>query len=149
MRFRQEDGEWVSEWDSTQLVHSSMLPLAVEISLSLASDDPAVSEVDFLIAEPTARVYTLRVALPQPPLDLAAMLDPEAIQKRQQGAGAAAGTAGDNCPSGVFARSCLGTQEAQEICNGPRRIPLCGTDPNHCLTAQELATIQGFGLSCQ
>jgi Type II secretion system (T2SS), protein J/Prokaryotic N-terminal methylation motif len=71
LRFLQEDGDWTDRWDSSQVVDSSELPLAVEIDVSFAPADPDAQDAD---AEPT--VYTRQVSLPVRPLDLVKLLDP-------------------------------------------------------------------------
>jgi prepilin-type N-terminal cleavage/methylation domain-containing protein len=72
LRFLGEDGEWVSEWDSSQLLDSSELPIAVEIELTLATWDPVSEKMQ---VSPT---YLRRALLPVRPLDLATLLDPAA-----------------------------------------------------------------------
>lgn len=72
LRFMGESGEWVDRWDSSLLVESSELPVAVEIELALApqnGEDPD--------AEPM--IYGRRVLLPMRPLDLVALLDPTQV----------------------------------------------------------------------
>ena len=72
LRFLNENGEWVATWDSSQMVESSELPVAVEIELALT---PAQGDgTDPAGAEPTH--YARRVLLPMRPIDLAALLDP-------------------------------------------------------------------------
>ncbi|MFB3117543.1 MAG: type II secretion system protein J [Myxococcota bacterium] len=66
--FLGEDGELRSEWDSSTLLESSSLPLAVEIRLSLMDDWTSAGE------EPP--IYRRRVLIPVRPLDLAALADP-------------------------------------------------------------------------
>jgi len=66
--FLSEDGELRSEWDSSTLLESSSLPLAVEIQVSLMADQAPDQE------EPP--VYRRRVLIPVRPLDLAALADP-------------------------------------------------------------------------
>ncbi|MCH8891695.1 MAG: prepilin-type N-terminal cleavage/methylation domain-containing protein, partial [Myxococcales bacterium] len=66
--FLGEDGELRSEWDSSTLLDSSSLPLAVEIRLSLMDDPTPAGE------EPP--IYRRRVLIPVRPLDLAALADP-------------------------------------------------------------------------
>jgi hypothetical protein len=63
-----EEGEGRDEWDSSTILESSSLPLAVEIQLSLMPDDEESEE------EP--QVYRRRVLIPVRPIDLAALLDP-------------------------------------------------------------------------
>jgi type II secretory pathway component PulJ len=69
--FLNEEGESRSEWDSSTIIDSSSLPLAVEIQLSLMPDGDEVEE------EPP--VYRRRVLIPVRPIDLAALLDPEGL----------------------------------------------------------------------
>ncbi len=66
--FLGEDDELRSEWDSSTLLESSSLPLAVEIRLSLMDDQTSDGE------EPP--IYRRRVLIPIRPLDLAALADP-------------------------------------------------------------------------
>ncbi len=66
--FLGEDGELRSEWDSSTLLESSSLPLAVEIQRSLMADRTSDEE------EPP--VYRRRVLIPVRPLDLVALADP-------------------------------------------------------------------------
>jgi prepilin-type N-terminal cleavage/methylation domain-containing protein len=71
IRFLGEDGEWVDEWDSSQMLDSSELPGAVEIEVALAPADPETPD------DRIAR-YRRRVLLPVRPLDLTTLLDPVA-----------------------------------------------------------------------
>jgi prepilin-type N-terminal cleavage/methylation domain-containing protein len=66
--FLGDDGELRREWDSSTLLESNSLPLAVEIQLSMMDDETSDEE------EP--RVYQRRVLIPIRPLDLAALADP-------------------------------------------------------------------------
>jgi len=73
LRFLDESGEWVDRWDSTQLVDSSELPLAVEIEVGLASaSDP---DAEALQGEEPVH-YVRQVELPLRPLDLEQLLNP-------------------------------------------------------------------------
>jgi type II secretory pathway component PulJ len=74
LRFLGENGDWVTEWDSSQLLDSSELPIAVEIEVALAEDLPSDDELD--VQEPQS--YKRRVLLPLRPFDLAALFDPTA-----------------------------------------------------------------------
>lgn len=67
--FVSEEGELSDTWDSTQLVESSELPLAVEIRVALGDADADE------LGEP--QVFSRRVLLPVRPLDLQALLDEE------------------------------------------------------------------------
>jgi hypothetical protein len=66
MRFLDAEGEWVDTWDSTQLVQSSTLPVAVEISFDMGepTGDEGFDEA----------TYVRRVVLPMQPLDLEGMI---------------------------------------------------------------------------
>jgi type II secretion system protein J len=73
LRFLDDTGEWVQQWNSTQLLdESSELPRAVEITVALAHTDPETG--DALPSEP----YVRRVMLPVRPLDFETLLDPVA-----------------------------------------------------------------------
>ena len=63
VRFMDEGGQWVNEWDSSTLVESGELPVAAEIEISLLPLDPEARE------EPEA--FARRVLMPVRPLDLA------------------------------------------------------------------------------
>jgi len=67
--FLGEDGELRREWDSSTLLESNSLPMAVEIQLSMVADGISSDE-----EEPP--VYQRRVLIPVRPLDLAALADP-------------------------------------------------------------------------
>jgi len=67
-QFLDEDGELRSDWDSSTLLESSSLPLAVDIRISLVDDVTSDEE-----APP---VYERRVLIPVRPLDLVALADP-------------------------------------------------------------------------
>ena len=76
LRFLDEAGEWKDRWDSTQLVDSSELPIAVEIEVALAAPEGSASDADSeLDAEPIH--YARAVELPLRPIDLEALLNPE------------------------------------------------------------------------
>jgi prepilin-type N-terminal cleavage/methylation domain-containing protein len=66
--FLDEAGELRSEWDSSTLLQSSSLPMAVEIQLSLMDDSTSDEE------EPP--VYRRKVLIPVRPLDLVALANP-------------------------------------------------------------------------
>jgi type II secretory pathway component PulJ len=65
--FFDESGESLSTWDSSSLVQSSQLPLAVEIEVALADPDDREAE---------PQTFRRRVLLPLRPLDLEELLDP-------------------------------------------------------------------------
>jgi prepilin-type N-terminal cleavage/methylation domain-containing protein len=80
LRFYGEAGEWLERWDSSQLVESSELPLAVEIRVALVPTTPA----DLLVAaEPT--IYSRVVLLPMRPLDMEALKDPTKAAGGEEG----------------------------------------------------------------
>lgn len=70
VRLLGDKGEWVEAWDSTTLVDSAELPLAVEISVALLPEDgesgPVVDETG---AEVPPEVLRRQVLLPVRPLD--------------------------------------------------------------------------------
>lgn len=86
-RFRGEDGEWLDEWDSKQLIQSDKLPTAVEVSV-FGWGNGAVED----LPEEEWPAYVRQVVLRQRPIDLAKM-----IQERVQAveAALAAGGASD------------------------------------------------------
>lgn len=71
LRFLSESGDWVEQWDSSQLIESSALPVAVEIEVALRSNEAEDGET------PT-QSYRRRVLLPVRPLDFETLLDPVA-----------------------------------------------------------------------
>lgn len=80
VRLQAESGDWVGSWDSSQIVESSELPIAAEVSLVLLPEtgDGELVEPDPLAApEEPLEVAVRRVLLPVRPLDLAKQLDIE------------------------------------------------------------------------
>jgi len=77
VRFIDEAGEETSSWDSSQMVESGELPLAVDIELALR--DPE-GDPD---AEP--QPYKRRVILPVRPLDMQELLDPNSLVSGGEG----------------------------------------------------------------
>ncbi len=71
LRFLDEAGAWTDRWDSSQLVESSELPLAVEIEVALL---PLADPQDDAEPEEPA-LYSRHVLLPLRPLDLETLLD--------------------------------------------------------------------------
>jgi hypothetical protein len=104
LRFLDENGEWLSEWDSSQLLDSSTLPLAVEIELAMEPRG------ELLPQEAEQLLYRRRVMLPVRPLDLVALFDPEA------GADGA-GEQGD-CDESLLVRDCIDEQALAELTGG-------------------------------
>ncbi|MCH2187145.1 prepilin-type N-terminal cleavage/methylation domain-containing protein [Myxococcota bacterium] len=76
-RFRSEDGNWVDEWDSKQLIQSDQLPTVVEIKV-----EPEVVEPDGEDFALNPRSYARQVILQQRPLNLTQMVE-EKIQAQQ------------------------------------------------------------------
>lgn len=75
MHFLDDEAEWSETWDSTLLLDSSELPLAVDVQVSIANE--AARDVDELAFEDDdANVHSRIVVLPLRPLDLQALLDP-------------------------------------------------------------------------
>ncbi len=109
--FLSEGGDWISEWDSSQLAQSGELPRAVEIQLALAPevDDDGFDSLDE--EEPT--VYRRRVLLPVRPRQLADLLDPTraggtgAGQTDEDDEDAENGENGDQVACGLTVISCL------------------------------------------
>ena len=104
LRFLGENGEWVEEWDSSQLVESGALPLAVEIEVALApfrTDESDFDEPDF---DATAPIYRRQVLLPVRPLDLTVLLDKEAYAELGGDGGASTGAGEDG---GLKVKDCL------------------------------------------
>jgi type II secretory pathway component PulJ len=81
VRLLGEAGEWVTSWDSSQVVESSELPLAAEISIVLLpeAEDGTPLEVDPNAEEGAGpRIVARRVLLPLRPRDVEKELNPEA-----------------------------------------------------------------------
>ncbi|MFQ5417489.1 MAG: type II secretion system protein J [Myxococcota bacterium] len=93
--FYGEDGAARQSWDSTTLVESASLPEVVEISVSPADPDDLETALEDL------PVYRRRVRLPVRPLDLAALIDPDAAEaaRADDEADDEAGGAPDDEPS--------------------------------------------------
>lgn len=93
MRCLTEEGERVASFDSTTLVHSGQLPLAVEIELAFARED----EDGALVEGP---LYARQVRLPLRPLDLEAELgtaEEEIAQEEEE----------DDADGGMTVQECL------------------------------------------
>jgi len=76
-RFRNEEGDWVDEWDSKQLIQSDQLPTVVEIKVEPEVLDP--NETDFTV---DPRTYVRHVILQQRPVNLTQMVE-EKLQAQQ------------------------------------------------------------------
>lgn len=74
VRFLGEGGEWVDQWNSSQMIDSGGLPLAAEISISFADPDAAVRDLDSLPLDfqesEEAYLYTRRVVMPMRPVPI-------------------------------------------------------------------------------
>lgn len=79
LRFLDENGEWRTSWDSSQLVESSELPRAVEIEIALVESDRVASR-QLAFGESGATRYARQVSLPVRPLDMQVLLDPETYE---------------------------------------------------------------------
>ena len=100
VRFLTDTGEWKSAWDSSEVANANQLPVAAEISLTLAqAEAPAQTATN---AEPPVP-YVRRVFMPLRPLDLEKMLHPE--QKDQSGKKDA--STGDSGSGGMTVGQCL------------------------------------------
>jgi hypothetical protein len=84
VRFLDELGEWKEEWDSTQIVESGELPLAVEIEVALRNPNDEAEDDGFA---PEPRVYARHIALPLRPIDLEVLLDPTSEEALAGGEG--------------------------------------------------------------
>lgn len=104
LRFLDENGEWVPEWDSSQLLDSSTLPLAVEIEVAMQPLDELLPE------EAEEKLYRRRVMLPVRPLDLVALFDPEAGAE-------GAGEEGE-CDESLLVRDCIDEQAISDLTGG-------------------------------
>lgn len=85
LRLLDEKGGWQTAWDSSQLTDTSELPLGAEIEIAmLPPPGPTASPPTAAGAVPDAAAADLvrrRVLIPMRPLDLEALLDPDAEQK--------------------------------------------------------------------
>jgi type II secretory pathway component PulJ len=82
LRFLDETGNWVNRWDSSQLVESGQLPLAVDIEVGLADPNQREDELP-LTAQPV--LYARQVELPVRPIDLESLLNPDEEQGEEGG----------------------------------------------------------------
>ena len=90
VRFLGESGEWQDRWDSSQLLESSSLPLAAEVTVAMLGEDGAASEV--------VPAVSRQVDLPVRPLDLEILTDPERYADGAAGAeGAEGGDDDEEC----------------------------------------------------
>ena len=105
-----EAGERSDRWDSSQLVESSELPIAVEIEVAMATDDGS---------EPVP--YRRRVLLPVRPLDLVALLDPQAAAGGGEADDETAGEDGDGADGGSRSQRFLASESTP-----PGNVPTVG-----------------------
>jgi type II secretory pathway pseudopilin PulG len=93
LRFLDESRQWKDRWDSTQLVDSSELPIAVEIEVALAAPEGSAPDADSeLDAEPIH--YARAVELPLRPIDLETLLNPKEEENVAQNQGEEGGANG-------------------------------------------------------
>ncbi len=117
-RFRTEEGEWVDEWDSKQIIQSDQLPSAVEVSVYPFADEP-----DFDGFDGGAPAHVRQIVLHQRPIDLTLMIEEQV--KAQEAALAAAGAAGEDEDGAV------------ELDEDGKPIPTAGVDQvDECSVAQ-------------
>jgi len=79
VRFMNQDGEWKSAWDSSQLADADDLPIAAEIEVGILPPDAAATQDG---VAPEAELYTRRVLLPVRPLDMKALVTGEESQEK-------------------------------------------------------------------
>jgi type II secretory pathway component PulJ len=94
VRFLDESAEWVETWDSSLILESGELPVAAEIEMALASEEPA--DGDAFAEEDGGRLYARRVLIPVRPLDLAALIRGE--EGAPSGEGGEVDSDGDGVP---------------------------------------------------
>jgi hypothetical protein len=125
LRFLGEEGEWTDRWDSSQLVESSELPMAVEIEVALLPI--STRQDDAVPAEPV--LYSRRVLLPVRPLDLVALLDPT----RLDGGGGGEEESEEDCaPSGLTVAECIDWTAVGGVGGMPELEDLLAAAPTTC-----------------
>ena len=82
MQFLSENGEWDSEWDSSQVRHSNALPLAVGIELALNDAKLGDSDEFETFEDQGPKIYRRTVTLPLRPLDMEELLDPARLESQ-------------------------------------------------------------------
>ena len=74
-----EEREWVPDWDSSQIVESSVLPLAAEIEIAYLQEERSadVDFYDFGFQEDGGQTerYVRQVLIPMRPVDVQAILE--------------------------------------------------------------------------
>lgn len=97
LRFLDDNGQWLSAWDSSQLENSSELPVAVEIDVSVwqeQSEDGWSGNID------DAQHFVRRVFLYQRPLDLNEMIrERDEAEAKEEADSVAFGGQGKNAES--------------------------------------------------
>jgi prepilin-type N-terminal cleavage/methylation domain-containing protein len=78
IRLLDEAGSWQTAWDSSQLTESSELPLAAEIEVSMLAPEGPVGDANALGEPASLGPFVRQVMLPVRPIDLEALLDPDA-----------------------------------------------------------------------
>ena len=89
MRFLDEEGTWQSAWDSTQLIESGALPIAVEVDVAMWNEDQEDGW-----EESPGRHFVRQVILQQRPVDLEAMILKRDENEAQAGEGSGLGGLG-------------------------------------------------------
>ncbi len=84
MRFLDEEGTWQPVWDSTQMVESGQLPIAIEIDLAMSNENEEEGW-----EQPPSRHFVRQIVLHQRPVDLKRM-----IAERDEAEAKAAGDTG-------------------------------------------------------
>jgi hypothetical protein len=120
LRFLDAQGEWQPNWDSTLAEKSQELPGAVEIQVSLWSED---SENEWNNSEAPDRSYTRQVILHQRPLDLNMMIAKrdEDTAKRAASSGGGVGQAQESQEGSGDAGPFGGTANPGSVADCTRR----------------------------
>lgn len=74
VRFLDEEGAWHDTWDSSQLVESSELPAAAEISVAVLEEDFDPELADDFDLPAIGEILSRVVAIPMRPIDLSELL---------------------------------------------------------------------------
>jgi len=78
LRFRNDAGEWLEEWDSLQLEQSGQLPRAVEMEIGFLKEATIEDELgdfgSFDVESNDSPVYKRHVLIPMRPVDIEALL---------------------------------------------------------------------------
>jgi prepilin-type N-terminal cleavage/methylation domain-containing protein len=84
VRFLDEEGAWHDTWDSSQMIESSELPIAAEISVAVLGGETVDEELDEFPLEHRADVLVKRVAIPMRPVDLSELLSADAREEEEE-----------------------------------------------------------------